>query len=292
MEAVQVVGPDSKFLCEAANEQSIGVKPFLKWAGGKSQVLPTLRRFIPRVFKRYFEPFLGGGALYFDLGPVQACLSDANPELINCYNVVKEFPDELLSLLSTYSVSKDEFYRVRSIDPQTLSDVERAARLIYLNKTCYNGLYRVNKKGQFNTPFGGHRNPRLVDHDNLRRASRLLRNATILCADYYESLIREAGAGDFIYLDPPYLPVGVYSDFKRYTRASFYKEDHRKLAALFKILDQRGCLLVLSNSYHPEIRELYSKYEMQVVTAPRFINCKGNQRGVVNELVISNLRLS
>lgn len=292
MEAVQVVGPSSKSLGEAVDEQSTGVKPFLKWAGGKSQVLPTLRRFIPRVFKRYFEPFLGGGALYFDLGPAQACLSDANPELINCYNAVKEFSEELLSLLSTYSVSKDEFYRVRSIDPETLSDVERAARLIYLNKTCYNGLYRVNKKGQFNTPFGGHRNPRLVDPDNLRKVSKLLRNATILCADYYESLIKEAEAGDFIYLDPPYLPVGVYSDFKRYTRVFFYKEDHRKLAALFKLLDRRGCLLLLSNSYHPEIMELYSEYEMQVVTAPRFINCKGNQRGVVNELIISNLRLS
>lgn len=292
MEAVQVVGLDSKSLPEVINEQLTGVKPFLKWAGGKSQVLPTLRRFIPTVFSRYFEPFLGGGALYFDLGPTRACLSDANPELINCYNVVRESCEELVSLLSTYSVSKEEFHRIRGIDPQTLSNVERAARLIYLNKTCYNGLYRVNKKGQFNTPFGGPRNPRLVDPDNLRKASKLLQNATILCADYYESLIKEAGAGDFIYLDPPYLPVGVYSDFKRYTRAFFYKEDHRKLAVLFKLLDQRGCLLLLSNSYHPEIMELYSKYEMQIVTAPRFINCKGNQRGVVNELIISNLHLS
>ena len=243
-------------------------------------------------FKRYFEPFVGGGALYFDLGPTQAYLSDTNPELINCYNVVKESPEQLLSLLSTYAISKEEFYRIRKIDPETLPDVERAARLIYLNKTCYNGLYRVNKQGYFNTPFGGHKNPRLVDSNNLRRASRLLGNAAILCADYHEFLTKEAEAGDFIYFDPPYLPVGAYSDLKRYTRAFFYKEDHRKLAALFELLNQRGCLLLLSNSYHPEIMELYSKYEMQVVRAPRFINCKGSQRGVVNELIISNLRPS
>lgn len=292
METIQVVKVDSKHLHEVASGQSTGIKPFLKWAGGKTQILPTIRRFIPTIFKRYFEPFVGGGALYFDLGPTQAYLSDTNPELINCYNVVKESPEQLLSLLSTYAVSEEEFYRIRKIDPETLPNVERAARLIYLNKTCYNGLYRVNKQGHFNTPFGGHKNPRLVDPDNLRKASKLLKEAAVFCADYYEVLTKEAEAGDFIYLDPPYLPVGAYSDFKRYTRAFFYKEDHRKLAALFELLDQRGCLLLLSNSYHPDIIELYGKYDRQVVRASRFINCKGSQRGAVNELIISNFPLS
>lgn len=227
--------------------------------------------------------------MFFDLRPTKAHLSDTNPELINCYNVVKEFPEELLSLLNRYSISKDEFYRVRSIDPQTLSDIERAARLIYLNKTCYNGLYRVNKRGQFNTPFGRCMKPSLVDPDNLRRVSKLLRSATILCADYYELLIKEAKPGDFIYLDPPYLPVGIYSDFKRYTREFFYRADHQKLATLFDILNERGCLLLLSNSHHPEIIELYKKYKTQVITASRVINCKGSGRGVVDELIISSL---
>lgn len=265
-----------------------GVKPFLKWAGGKSQLLPILRKVIPRTFRKYFEPFLGGGALFFDLGASSAFLSDTNEELVNAYQVVKSSPSELVETLSKYQVTKNNYYKIRSLEPTNLGDIERAARFIYLNKTCFNGLHRVNKQGQFNTPFGHNKNVNLVNDTNLFNASRLLKSAEIRCIDYQKLLLAEATTGDFIYLDPPYLPIGKYSDFKRYTKIFFYEEDHRKLSVLFKALDERGCKVLLSNSYHPTIETLYKGFNIQMVQAARFINCKGRQRGNVNELIISN----
>jgi len=266
----------------------LGAKPFLKWAGGKTRLLAVLRKCLAREkFRKYFEPFLGGGALFFDLSPSCGILNDANPELMLCYQTVREQPEQLLRELSLLKVSEQEFYRIRGLVPEELSPVSRAARFIYLNKTCYNGLYRVNKNGRFNTPYGRNDNVSLVDERNLRAASRLLKNAQLICKDY-QSALADAGDGDFVYLDPPYLPVGKYSDFKRYTKEYFYEEDHRKLADVCRMLSARGCFVLLSNSYHENISKLYSDFNQAIVEMPRFINCKGEGRGRVKELLISN----
>ena len=263
-------------------------KPFLKWAGGKARLLPVLRTCLARqTFRRYFEPFLGGGALFFDVAPKTAVLNDRNSELIFCYQVVRDYPAELLSILKRMPVSETEFYRIRSLNPESLAPVERAARFVYLNKTCYNGLYRVNKKGQFNTPYGRNNQASLADEDNLHRASGMLRNARLMSEDY-SSVVKEAEKDDFVYLDPPYLPVGKYSDFKRYTKETFFEDDHRKLADTFRELSNKGCLVLLSNSFHEKIAKLYSDFYQEVVEMPRFINCKGEGRGRVRELLVSN----
>jgi DNA adenine methylase len=263
-------------------------RPFLKWAGGKTRLLPVLRQSVPdKAFRRYIEPFLGGGALFFDLAPDAAVLSDSNPELISCYEVVRDAPEELIKELSHYSVSEAEFYRIRGLRPLELSPIERAARFIYLNKTCYNGVYRVNKNGDFNTPFGHYTNVSLVDEANLRRASELLKNAVLRCQDY-QSVLSCADKNDFVYFDPPYMPVGKYSDFKRYTREFFYEADHERLAQVYSSLAKKGCFVLLSNSYHERIADLYSDFVQTKVQVPRFVNCKGDGRGDVAELLISN----
>src|SRR5438445_3544880 len=194
--------------------EEVRVRPFLKWAGGKTRLLPALRDSLPpKGYMRYFEPFVGGGAFFFDLSPAQGVLSDSNAELINCYQIVRDAPEELIRALSKLRVSESKFYELRELNPESLSAANSAARLIYLNKTCYNGLYRVNRQGQFNTPFGRHTNVTLTDEANLRAASNLLRRTTLRCGDY-AAVLESAAAGDFVYLDPPYLPVGRFSDFK------------------------------------------------------------------------------
>jgi DNA adenine methylase len=233
---------------------------------------------------------LGGGAVFFDTGPQKAILGDSNPELIHCYKVVRDEPEQLLQQVLKLRSGENEFYRIRSLNPETLSSIERAARFIYLNKTCYNGLYRVNKKGIFNTPYGRHKNVKLVEPENIRSASRALHKTDIICADYQDVLDR-ARAGDLVYLDPPYLPVGKYSDFKRYTREFFYESDHERLANVFRHLHETGCFVLLSNSYHDKITGLYEGFFKQTVEVPRFVNCKGEGRGKVKELLISNFAL-
>jgi len=263
-------------------------KPFLKWAGGKTRLLPVLRKCLVRqTFQRYFEPFLGGGALFFDIAPKAAVLNDSNSELIFCYQIVRDHPAELFAMLKQKQVSESEFYRLRGLNPESLPPVERAARFIYLNKTCYNGLYRVNKKGQFNTPYGRNAKVSLADEDNLSGTSRLLKNVQLMSGDY-SLVVKAADAGDFVYLDPPYLPVSKYADFKRYTKETFFEDDHRKLAETFRELAVKGCLVLLSNSFHEKIAKLYSGFYQEVVEMPRFINCKGEGRGRVRELLVSN----
>jgi len=271
-----------------ADSQDSKAKPLLKWAGGKTRLLPVLRKVLVRqTFRRYFEPFLGGAALFFDIGPKTAVLNDRNPELIFCYEIVRDHPAELFTALKQMQVSETEFYRIRSLNPESLAPIERAARFIYLNKTCYNGLYRVNRKGEFNTPYGSNDKVSLADEDNLHRASRILKNARLTSADY-SSAVKDADKDDFVYLDPPYLPVGKYADFKRYTKETFFEDDHRKLADSFRELSDRGCLVLLSNCFHDKIAKLYSGFYQQVVEMPRFINCKGEGRGRVSELLVSN----
>jgi DNA adenine methylase len=267
------------------------IKPFLKWAGGKQQLLGYLRQFIPKHYNRYFEPFVGSGALFFDIQPDKATIADINSELVNCYVVVKENVEELIEDLRKYSNSSEYFYKIRSQNPTILSNIERASRFIFLNRTCFNGLYRENKKGEFNVPFGSYKNPDIIQEEKLKIASIALKGVTILEADY-KTALKDAKKGDFIYLDPPYFPLGGYSDFKRYHRVFFEKEDHEALANQFEILDKKGCYVMLSNSDTSITRNLYSKWRVSTVQARRLINCDATKRGEITELVVVNYEAS
>lgn len=262
----------------AAARSAKRIKPILKWAGGKTQLLSELMPLIPKEYNTYIEPFFGGGALFFAERPVDAIISDSNPEIINMYKEVKENVDEVIGYLKQYKNEKDAYYLVRDQRWEELPKAEAAARTIYLNHTCYNGLYRVNKSGKFNTPFGGYKNPKICDESGLRAASAALSNATILCGDYQDVLLTNAKAGDFVFLDPPYLPVTSSGDFKRYTKEQFYEEDHRRLAEVISELDKRGCWIVLTNSNHPVVMELYKDYPMMVVQTKRHVSCRGDTR--------------
>lgn len=233
-------------------------KPILKWAGGKTQLLSELLPKVPKSFNRYIEPFFGGGALFFAIQPEKAIISDSNPELINMYRQVADDADGVVSCLKIYENTAEMFYEVRDQEWTDLSKSEAAARTIYLNHTCFNGLYRVNKQGRFNVPYGKYTNPRICDEDALYAASHLLKKAQIICGDFFLVLENNAKEGDFIFLDPPYLPVSEYADFKRYTKEQFYEEDHVELAKIVTRLQERGCNIILTNSNHPLVHELYA----------------------------------
>ncbi|KUK11025.1 MAG: DNA adenine methylase [Clostridia bacterium 41_269] len=263
-------------------------KPPVKWAGGKAQLIPQFEPLLPKEeYNFYIEPFVGGGAVFFHLIPQQAVLIDSNEELINFYLVVRDNLEELLSDLRKHRNTEEYYYYIRALEPKTLSPVERASRFLYLNKTAYNGLWRVNSRGEFNVPYGKYKNPRIIDEPNLWRVSHALKNAQIICGDF--SLVLEfAQAGTFVYLDPPYHPLSETANFTSYTSDAFGTEDQKRLAEVFRELDRRGCLVMLSNSDTEFIRRLYSEYEIQVVYARRSINCKPDGRGPVTELVIRN----
>ena len=253
-------------------------KPILKWAGGKSQLWYEIEKHIPTNFNKYIEPFLGGGAIFFGLSPDKAVISDSNPDLINLYEVVRDNVYNLIDILNTYHNDEAFYYFMRSQDPESLSKLERAARMMYLNKTCFNGLYRVNKKGQFNVPFGKYKNPKICDEESLLSASETLKGKILVCDDYLEVLNQYATEGDVIFLDPPYLPISEYSDFKRYTKDFFDVEDHKELADEVHRLYDLGCNVILTNSNHPLVHELYSNYDIEVHQTKRYINSKGNKR--------------
>jgi len=265
-------------------------RPVLKWAGGKTQLLPALMQAMPRAFGRYFEPFLGGGALLFRLALPGAVASDSNEELMQFYEVVRDEPEALLTTVAQWPISRDDYYYLRAVQPEDLDRVSRAARFVYLNKTCYNGLHRVNRKGQFNTPFGGKTNVRILDEANLHRASEILRRTDLRWAGYQE-VLAETRPGDFVYLDPPYMPLGGYSDFRRYTRHFFGEEDHAELAREFRCLAERGVKALLSNSANERIEELYEGFAIRKVKASRQVNCKPEGRGRITELLIGNYPL-
>lgn len=254
------------------------VKPILKWAGGKTQMLSDLLSKVPFSYGRYIEPFLGGGAMFFALQPENAIIADSNPELINMYRQVSDHVDDVIQYLEQYENTKERFYAVRSQKWEALPAAEAAARTIFLNKTCFNGLYRVNKKGDFNVPYGKYANPRICDRDALYSASAVLKKAEILCSDYFLVLEHYAKEGDFIFLDPPYLPVSEYSDFKRYTKEQFYEEDHVELAKIIMRLHERGCHVILTNSNHPLVHELYAPFTIDIVHTKRYISCRGSSR--------------
>lgn len=260
------------------NNLSIHAKPILKWAGGKSQMLKYILPLIPNYSGRYIEPFLGGGAVYFALNPDNAIISDSNPELINMYRQVADNVESVITYLNMYKNDKELFYAVRNQVWENLPKAEAAARMIFLNKTCFNGLYRVNKKGMFNTPFGNYKNPVICDEDRLRNASKILSKATLVCGDYLDVLKSYAKSGDFVFLDPPYVPVGKYGDFKRYTKEQFYDHNQIELADEVKRLVNLGCYVILTNSNHPLCRELYSEFKYEVVPTRRSISSDSKTR--------------
>ena len=260
------------------NKDSIHAKPILKWAGGKTQMLGDLLPKVPNNYGKYIEPFIGGGAMFFALNPHNAIISDSNPELINMYKQVADNVEEVISYLKKYENTQEMFYEVRALEWQNLPKAEAAARTIYLNKTCFNGLYRVNKKGKFNVPFGRYKSPKFCDIEVLYAASNVLKKATIVCGNYLSVLKEYAEPGDFIFLDPPYLPISEYSDFKRYTKEQFYEEDHVDLAKEVFRLHEMGCNVILTNSNHPLVHELYDPFNIEVIQTKRYISCNSNSR--------------
>lgn len=265
--------------------------PFLKWAGGKGQLLTTFDGFFPAAFRGYFEPFTGGGAVFFHLrnrqSPFKASLSDLNEELINCYTTIRDDVESLIKELYKHHNDEDYFYKLRAADASQLDPVQRAARLIYLNKTCFNGLYRVNSKGQFNVPFGFYKNPRTCNEANLRACNIALTDVELNCRPF-DAVLKSAKKGDFVYFDPPYHPLSSTSNFASYTKNSFSAENQEQLAEVFRKLDKRGCLLMLSNSDCPFIRELYKDFRIETVMAIRAINCKAEGRGRISEVLVLN----
>ena len=262
-------------------------KPVLKWAGGKSQLLNELNVRAPKSYNKYIEPFIGGGALFFNLKPNQAIIADLNPELVNLYKSIASSPEEVLKFLETFKNDHDFFYELRALDVKTLDPFFAAARTIFLNKTCFNGLYRVNKKGQFNVPFGRYSNPNIADSETIFNASAALKNTQIICGDYKTVLRDFADEGDFVFLDPPYLPISKFSDFQRYTKEQFYEEDHRELADEVHRLHEKGCHVILTNSNHPLVHELYGDYTVEILQTKRYINSKSSNR--VGEDIIVNV---
>lgn len=276
------------------------VVPVVKWVGGKRQLLPEIKRYIPKNITTYVEPFLGGGAVLFELQPKKAIVNDFNSELINVYNVIKENPEELILCLENHknNNSEDYFYRIRALDrfPEYdgLSNVEKASRLLYLNKTCYNGLFRVNKAGQFNTPYGKYKNPNIVNEVTIRAMSKYLNknNIKMLTGDYKEAL-KNLRKGAFVYFDPPYLPISTSSSFTGYTENGFDIDKQIELRDECKKLSKRGISFLLSNSYSPDILELYSDstlFEIHIVQATRNVNSISDKRGEINEVLITNVK--
>ena len=253
-------------------------RPILKWAGGKSQLLEELRSRFPKKFNKFIEPFFGGGALFFDTLPEDAVIADLNPELVNLYKCIKRDYLEVEEYLVTFKNDEKFFYKMRSLLFEDLEPAYAAARTIYLNRTCYNGLYRVNRSGQFNVPFGRYKNPAICQHESLKSAAKALAKTTIVLGDYKAVLKKYAKSGDFVFLDPPYLPVSEYADFKRYTKEQFYEEDHRELAAEVKRLQKLGCHVVLTNSNHPLVHELYEEFDIEIINTRRNISSRSSTR--------------
>lgn len=253
-------------------------RPILKWAGGKTQLIDDLRARFPKRYGKYLEPFIGGGALFFATEPKSSVIADINPELVNMYRAVADDVEAVIDALRTHVNDEEYFYGVRALDWDTLESPVAAARTIFLNRTCFNGLYRVNKSGGFNVPYGHYANPKILDVENLRAASKLLTRSDIRLGDYKSVLKDTAEPGDLVFLDPPYLPVSAYSDFKRYTKEQFYDEDHQDLAVEVQRLHELGCHVILTNSNHPLVHELFDGFAIDVIQTRRHINSKADKR--------------
>lgn len=264
--------------------------PFLKWAGGKTQLLPELMKRVPERFGTYHEPFLGGGALFFALAPEVAFLGDANGELCNAYQMVQSRLPELIEELRqpVYANTPEAFYSIRAVDPSVENKVGAAARTIYLNKTCFNGLYRVNSKGKFNTPFGKRKNPTICDEPTLRAAARALHSGVTIRLDDFMKVSERAAPGDLVYLDPPYVPLNPTSAFTAYTPDGFGLAQHEALRDVALVLKRRGVHVIVSNSACEAVERLYAdKFRIERVQARRNINSKGGKRGPIDEFIIT-----
>jgi DNA adenine methylase len=266
-------------------------RPFLKWAGGKTQLLPELLKRVPKTCDRYVEPFVGSAALFFALQPQKAVISDVNPDLVNVYTVIQSNVDSLIQDLKQHRYEKTYFYDLRNIDRtsayQNWTPVRKASRLIYLNKTCFNGLYRVNSQGHFNTPFGSYKHPTIVDEQNLRACSAALQHIEIRL-DSFESVLQNTAPNDFIYFDPPYAPLSDTANFTGYSRDGFGVEMQIRLRDVCVELHTKGIKFMASNSSAPFILDLYQAFNIHFVDAARAINSKGDRRGKIKEVIITN----
>ncbi len=269
------------------------IAPFLKWVGGKRQLMPAINKLLPKKYTNYYEPFIGGGALLFNILPKRAVINDFNEELINVYKVIKDNPEGLIRDLKTHKNESGYFYNIRSLDREEdfdkLTEIRKASRVIYLNKTCYNGLYRVNSSGEFNSPFGKYKNPNIVNELAIRAVSKYLNNneIVILNGDFEES-VKNISKGAFVYFDPPYIPVSESSNFTAYVQGGFNMSDQVRLRDLCDQLDKKSVRFLLSNSATPQIEDLYKEYKIEYVKANRAINSNAKKRGGVDEVLIRN----
>lgn len=271
------------------------LQPFTKWTGGKRQLLPVIKSLMPESYHHYFEPFIGGGALFFDLAPKTAYINDFNSELINCYRQIKENPDELIELLTKHqeSNSKEYYLELRSVDRdgriEEMSAVERSARIMYMLRVDFNGLYRVNSKNQFNVPYGRYKNPKIVDSDLILAISDYLNknNIHILNGDFEKS-VQSVQAKDFVYFDPPYIPLSETSAFTSYTHEGFSYEDQVRLRDTFRMLSEKGAFVMLSNSSSPLVEQLYQGFTIHKVEATRTNGAKISSRGKISEIIVTN----
>jgi DNA adenine methylase len=266
--------------------------PIVKWVGGKSKLLDELCARAPGTFERYFEPFLGGGALFFRLRPARASLSDRNEALIECYRAVRDEVDDVIDALVGHRVrhGREYYYETRdawNAGMREATSAERAATFVYLNKTCYNGLWRVNSHGAFNVPMGRYERPAILDAAALRMAATALRGRD-LHARAFDEVLDEAKAGDFVYFDPPYVPVGATADFTSYTAGRFGLADQERLAGVFRALAHRGCAVMLSNSDTPVVRQLYAGFRIDRVWCSRAVNSRADRRGEVAEVIVTS----
>ena len=271
------------------------MKPVIKWVGGKRQLLDEIRKRVPDNFNCYYEPFIGGGALLCDLEPDKAVINDYNEELTNLYKIIKKSPRKLITLLEYHKANNnsDYYYKLRNIDRTNqyneLSNIEKAARLIYLNKVCFNGLYRVNSKGEFNVPYGKYVNPTIYSEDDILAFHNYLKqhNVAILTGDFTKA-ISKASSGDFVYFDPPYAPLSATSSFTSYSDVGFSANDQVRLKHTCDKLNNKGIKFLLSNSNCDFIKELYKDYIIEFVDAKRSINSKGSGRGKIKEVLVRN----
>lgn len=270
------------------------IAPVLKWAGGKRQLLDTLIPLVPKDYSVYCEPFVGGGALFFALQPQSACINDVNYELIRVYTVIKNDVDALIEQLKQFQNNKDQFYEIRSWDRNKdkythLSDIEKAARIIYLNRTCFNGLFRVNASGEFNVPFGNYANPNIVNEPVLRAISFYFNNSEIVfnAVDYAE-ILKNLPDNAFVYLDPPYDPVSVTANFTSYTKDGFSRDEQIRLRKCCDELNERSIKFMLSNSATDFIYDQYSKYNIEIISAKRLVGADASKRGRIQEVIVRN----
>ncbi|MDD2360827.1 MAG: DNA adenine methylase [Syntrophaceticus schinkii] len=272
------------------------VVPVVKWVGGKRQIIDEIITYVPDSFSTYYEPFLGGGAVLFELQPKKAVVNDVNEELMNIYEVIKDNVDELIEGLKRHKIKNDKayFYEIRELDRDReqynlLTPVERASRIIYLNKTCYNGLFRVNKSGEFNAPFGNYKNPNIVNETTLRAVSAYFNKAKIrfTCQDF-EDALKWSRKGAFVYLDPPYDPVSETASFTGYDKGGFDHNEQIRLKKTCDKLNKKGIKFLLSNSATDFIMDLYQDYKIEVIQAKRAINSKADRRGNVDEVLVMN----